>query len=89
VNCLRVPPFDAGALREAIRELWDDEEKSSRLGAAGREAVVDRHDLSQWTDALVRGVEEAVALRAAFRARPESAHRSRLARPQARRDEGA
>jgi glycosyltransferase involved in cell wall biosynthesis len=89
VNCLRVPPFDVGALREAIRELWDDEEKSSRLGAAGREAVVDRYDLSQWTDALVRGVEEAVALRAALRARPRSTRRSRLARPLTRRDESA
>jgi glycosyltransferase involved in cell wall biosynthesis len=65
VNCLRVPPFDVGALRAAIRELWDDEEKASRLGAAGREAVVTRHNLGQWTDALVRGVEEAVALRTA------------------------
>jgi glycosyltransferase involved in cell wall biosynthesis len=72
VNCLRVPPFDVGALREAIRELWDDEEKSSRLGAAGRETVVTRHNLGQWRDALVRGVEEAVALRGASRARPES-----------------
>ena len=63
VNCLRVPPFDVGALREAIRELWDDEEKSSRLGAAGREAVVTRQNLGQWREALVRGVEEAVALR--------------------------
>ena len=63
VNCLRVPPFDVGALREAIRELWDDEEKSSRLGTAGREAVVTRQNLGQWREALVRGVEEAVALR--------------------------
>jgi len=63
VNCLRVPAFDADALREAIRELWNDEEKSSRLGAAGREAVVTRHSIGQWTDALVRGVEQAVALR--------------------------
>ena len=63
VNCLRVPAFDVRALREAIRELWDDEEKSSKLGAAGREAAVTRHNLGQWTDALVRGVEEAVALR--------------------------
>jgi glycosyltransferase involved in cell wall biosynthesis len=65
VNCLRVPPFDVGALRAAIRELWDDDEKSSRLGAAGREAVVARHNLGQWKDALVQGVEEAVALRTA------------------------
>ena len=63
VNCLRVPPYDVRALREAIRELWDDEEKSRRLGAAGREAVVARYNLTQWRDALVRGVEEAVTLR--------------------------
>ena len=65
VNCLRVPPFDTEAVREAIRELCEDEEKASRLGAAGREAVVDRHNLGQWKDALVRAVEEAVTLRTA------------------------
>jgi glycosyltransferase involved in cell wall biosynthesis len=65
VNCLRVPPFDADALRAAITELWNDPEKCKRLGAAGRELVVQRHGIDQWTSALVRAVDEATATRAA------------------------
>jgi glycosyltransferase involved in cell wall biosynthesis len=61
VNCLRVPPFDADALREAIRELWDDPGKCERLGAAGRELVVERHNLDQWRATLKRAVRDAVA----------------------------
>jgi glycosyltransferase involved in cell wall biosynthesis len=65
VNCIRVPPFDADALQAAITELWNDPEKCRRLGAAGRELVVQRHGIDQWTAALVRAVDEAVATRAA------------------------
>jgi glycosyltransferase involved in cell wall biosynthesis len=65
VNCIRVPPFDADALRAAITELWNDPEKCRRFGAAGRELVVRRHGIDQWTAALVRAVDEAVASRAA------------------------
>jgi glycosyltransferase involved in cell wall biosynthesis len=65
VNCLCVPPFDADALRAAITELWNDPEKCRRLGAAGRALVVQRHGIDQWTAALVRAVDEAVATRAA------------------------
>ena len=65
VNCICVPPFDADALRAAITELWNDPEKCRRLGAAGRELVVERHGIDQWTAALVRAVDEAVATRAA------------------------
>jgi glycosyltransferase involved in cell wall biosynthesis len=63
VNCLRVPPFDAEALRAALRELWDDPDKCERLGAAGREVVVRRHNLDQRRSALTQAVCEAVALR--------------------------
>jgi glycosyltransferase involved in cell wall biosynthesis len=65
VNCIRVPPFDAEALRAAITELWSDPERCRRLGAAGRELVVQQHGIDQWTGALVRAVAEAVATRAA------------------------
>jgi glycosyltransferase involved in cell wall biosynthesis len=64
VNCLRVPPFDAPALREAIEELWDDPDRCRRLGAAGRGLVEKQHSLDQWTASLVRAIDEAVALRA-------------------------
>jgi glycosyltransferase involved in cell wall biosynthesis len=65
VNCIRVPPFDADALRAAIIELWNDPDKCRRFGAAGREVVVRRHGMDQWTAALVRAVDEAVSARAA------------------------
>jgi glycosyltransferase involved in cell wall biosynthesis len=68
VNCLRVPPHDPGALRDAIRTLWDDPETCRRMGAAGRRLVVERHGLDQWTAALHGAVAEAVALRAPRRA---------------------
>jgi glycosyltransferase involved in cell wall biosynthesis len=64
INCIQVPPFDATALRAAIAELWNDPEECRRLGAAGRELVVRRHGLDQWTVALVRAVDEALATRA-------------------------
>jgi glycosyltransferase involved in cell wall biosynthesis len=67
VNCIRVPPFDADALRAAINELWNDPDKCRRFGAAGRELVVRRHGMDQWTTALVRAVDEAVLTRAATR----------------------
>jgi glycosyltransferase involved in cell wall biosynthesis len=63
VNCLRVPPHDPGALRDAIRTLWDDPQTCRRMGAAGRALVVERHGLDQWTAALHGAVAEAVALR--------------------------
>jgi glycosyltransferase involved in cell wall biosynthesis len=69
VNCLRVPPFDVIALRDAIVRLWNDPELCTRLGTAGRELVVARHRLDLWGEALRRGVEEASSLRVAARGR--------------------
>jgi glycosyltransferase involved in cell wall biosynthesis len=63
VNCLRVPPYDTGALREAICELWNDRERCERLGAAGREAVEERHNLDRWTATLTEALRGAVASR--------------------------
>lgn len=67
VNCVRVPPFDPVALREAIVELWNDPERCARLGAAGRAIVEERHGLLQWTHALQHAVTEAVASRGTAR----------------------
>jgi len=39
---LMVPPGDAAVLAEKIRELWEDAERSKRLGAAGQ-AFAYRH----------------------------------------------
>ncbi len=58
VNCLRVPPGDPHALREAIVALWNDPARCERLGAAGRQAVEARHNLGQWRAALGRAVAE-------------------------------
>ena len=65
VNCLRVPPFDVEALRAAIVALWSDPEMCRRLGAAGRQLVEARHSNDQWIAGVSRGIEEAVAVRAA------------------------
>lgn len=65
VNCLRVPPFDVEALRAAIVKLWGDPEMCRRLGAAGRQLVEARHSNEQWIAGVSRGIEEAVAVRAA------------------------
>ncbi len=64
VNCLRVPPFDAGALRDMINELWSDPERCRRLGAAGRRVVENRHSLEQFRAGLERAVLQATAVRA-------------------------
>jgi glycosyltransferase involved in cell wall biosynthesis len=41
-----VPTADAEALAEAIAQLLDDEPQRARLGAAGRERILDRFS---WT----------------------------------------
>lgn len=64
VNCLRVPPADPEALRQAIIKLWNDPECCRRLGAAARRAVEEHHGLDAWTTTLVRAVDGAVSDRA-------------------------
>jgi len=65
VNCLRVPAYDAAAMRSAIERLWNDPALAARLGAAARETVQRSHGLDRWTATLERAVGEAVAVRAA------------------------
>jgi glycosyltransferase involved in cell wall biosynthesis len=59
VNCVRVPAFDAEALRTAIVDLWNDPEKCARMGAAGRQAVEERHCIDRWTATLVDAINKA------------------------------
>ena len=49
VTGLLVPPGDVPALADALRRIIRSPEQTARMGAAGRIAVRDRHDLSrQW-----------------------------------------
>jgi glycosyltransferase involved in cell wall biosynthesis len=54
VDGIYVPPKDPGALREAIVHLLDNPAETERMGAAGREAVLERHTL----DGYARRVAE-------------------------------
>jgi glycosyltransferase involved in cell wall biosynthesis len=49
VEGLYVPPYDAGALRAAIKRLLDDPAEAQRMGDAGRAAVLERHTLDEYT----------------------------------------
>lgn len=59
---LLVPPYDAGAVRDAVRALADDPAVRTRLAGAGRDAVADR----SWEavgDRLLGHYADAVAAR--------------------------
>jgi glycosyltransferase involved in cell wall biosynthesis len=56
VEGIYVPPRDPRALREAIQHLLDSPEEAARMGAAGRDAVLQRHTL----DGYVERVSELV-----------------------------
>jgi glycosyltransferase involved in cell wall biosynthesis len=56
VNCLRVPPHDAAALRAAIEKLWNDPELCARLGAAGRARAEAEYDQALQTEAIVKAI---------------------------------
>jgi colanic acid/amylovoran biosynthesis glycosyltransferase len=47
IDGLLVPPSDVDAFASAIARLMDDAELRHRLGAAGRERVIDKYDLSR------------------------------------------
>ena len=58
VNCVLVPPGDVAALGAAIEQLWADPERCARLGANGRERVVEAHGLEQWLTSMTSAVEQ-------------------------------
>jgi glycosyltransferase involved in cell wall biosynthesis len=60
-NGIYVPPGDAAALRNAVRQLLDHPEEADRMGRAGRALVESRHTLDRW----VRDVADVVTGRAA------------------------
>ena len=58
IDGLYVPPHDARAMREAISHLLENPSEAERLGAAGRQAVLERHTLDDYTSrvaAIIRG----------------------------------
>ncbi len=63
VNCLRVPPEDPLALRQAIERLWSDPVLCFQMGRAGRELVERRHNIQQWVDGVGTVVASAIASR--------------------------
>lgn len=52
IDGLLVPPSDDGALADALAALMDDPGLCRRLGAAGRQRVLDRYDLDRNTQRL-------------------------------------
>jgi glycosyltransferase involved in cell wall biosynthesis len=67
VNCLRVPPRDAVALRAAIDRLWADPALCHQLGAAGRALVERNHTIAQWVTAVRTVAEDALTGKGARR----------------------
>lgn len=57
---VHVPPHDAGALTEALRQLLDDEPLRRRLGAEGVRRVHERYTWQRVADGVLAAYEEAV-----------------------------
>ncbi|WP_411069624.1 glycosyltransferase family 4 protein [Streptomyces sp. cmx-4-25] len=64
-TCLAVPPGDAGALATALGRVLGDPELRARLGAAGRERVLDRFTWARAAQGTAELYREAIARRGA------------------------
>jgi glycosyltransferase involved in cell wall biosynthesis len=53
VEGIYVPPYDAGALREAIVHLLENPAEAERMGAAGRARVLERHTIDTYVRRVV------------------------------------
>ncbi|MEH0579459.1 glycosyltransferase family 4 protein [Streptomyces sp. B21-108] len=60
-TCLAVPPGDAGALAAGLSRLLGDPALRARLGAAGRERVLDRFTWARAAEGTVARYREAIA----------------------------
>lgn len=58
---LLVEPFDDDGLRQALRRLLDNPEERVRMGAAGRERMIEHYDMAASTAALVDLFHEVAA----------------------------
>ncbi|MDX3224835.1 glycosyltransferase family 4 protein [Streptomyces sp. ME19-01-6] len=79
-TCLAVPPGDAGALAAALTRLLDDAELRRKLGAAGRERVLEHFTWERAAIGTVERYREAIAARAGA-PRPRPAARAAARRP--------
>ncbi len=57
---LLVPPLQVDPLRQALVDLWDDEERRRRLGGYGRDEIVPRYSWDRVVDQLLTVYREAL-----------------------------
>jgi hypothetical protein len=60
-TCLAVPPGDSGALATGLGRLLGDPELRARLGAAGRQRVLERFTWARAAEGTVARYREAIA----------------------------
>jgi glycosyltransferase involved in cell wall biosynthesis len=68
-TCLAVPPGDSGALASALGRLLDDPELRTRIGAAGRQRVLERFTWKRAAELTVQRYRAAIATGDGGRAR--------------------